>query len=145
MPIITTVHFATHFDTIATSPTIVLPCCVHLYSCSFFTIFETFLTRQGEANGGLDLARGERLALGVRDQLAGLAGDAVEDVVHERVHDRHGLLGDAGARMHLLEHLVDVHREGLGALLLLSARGGLLLGRGLLRRHGRVGGGWGGG
>eukprot|EP01043_Picozoa_sp_COSAG02_P031091 COSAG02_NODE_2012_length_10118_cov_7.152111_5_plen_97_part_00 len=40
-----------------------------------------------ETDGGLDLAGGERLALGVRDQLAGLAGDAVEDVVHERVHD----------------------------------------------------------
>ena len=36
------------------------------------------------------------------------SGDALEDVVHERVHDTHGFAGDAGVRVHLLQHLVDV-------------------------------------
>ena len=35
-------------------------------------------------------------------------GDALEDVVHERVHDTHGFAGDTGVRVHLLQHLVDV-------------------------------------
>ena len=39
------------------------------------------------------------------------AGDPFEDVVHERVHDAHGLAGDASVGMHLLQHLVDVDAE----------------------------------
>ena len=40
-----------------------------------------------------------------------------------------------GVRVHLLQDLVDVHGEALGALLLAADRGGLLLGCGLLRGH----------
>ena len=90
------------------------------------------LTRQDKADGSLNLAAGERLALGVADELASLSADALEDVVHERVHDRHGLLGHTRVGVDLLQDLVDVHREGLGALLLLLALGGLLFGWGLL-------------
>ena len=93
------------------------------------------LTWKDEADRGLDLTGGERLRLRVGDELAGLARNAAEDVVHERVHDGHCLLGDAGVRVDLLEDLVDVHREGLGALLLALGPFGLLLGGGLLRRH----------
>ena len=46
-------------------------------------------------------------------QLAGLGGDPLEEVVDEAVHDGHGLGGDAGVRVHLLEHLVDVDGVGL--------------------------------
>ena len=35
-------------------------------------------------------------------------GDALEDVVHERVHDAHGFAGDTSVRVNLLQHLVDV-------------------------------------
>ena len=38
-------------------------------------------------------------------ELAGLGGDPLEEVVHERVHDGHGLGGDAGVGVHLLQHL----------------------------------------
>ena len=38
-------------------------------------------------------------------ELAGLGGDPLEEVVHEGVHDRHGLGGDAGVGVHLLQHL----------------------------------------
>ena len=38
-------------------------------------------------------------------ELAGLGGDPLEEVVHERVHDGHGLGGDASVGVHLLQHL----------------------------------------
>ena len=42
--------------------------------------------------------------------MRGLGGDALEDVVDERVEDEHGLVGDAGVGVDLLEDLVDVGR-----------------------------------
>ena len=84
------------------------------------------LAREHEADGRLDLAGRERRLLGEAAQLGGLEGDALEDVVDERVHDRHALLGDARVRVHLLEHLVDVRRVRLGARLLLLGAAGLL-------------------
>ena len=36
------------------------------------------------------------------------AGDALEDVVHERVHDAHGFAGDSSVGVNLFQHLVDV-------------------------------------
>ena len=53
------------------------------------------LTGEEQTDGGLDLPRGNGGPLVVVSQTAGLGGDALEDVVHERVHDRHGLGGDA--------------------------------------------------
>merc|ERR1712210_295053 len=47
-------------------------------------------------------------------ELAGLGGDALEQVVDERVHDAHGLGGDTGVGVHLLQDLVDV--DGIGLL-----------------------------
>ncbi|KAG7261254.1 hypothetical protein CRUP_013817, partial [Coryphaenoides rupestris] len=56
------------------------------------------LPGEQQADGGLDLP-------GVRET-RGLAGDALEDVVDEGVHDAHRLGGDAGVGVHLLQHLV---------------------------------------
>ena len=98
------------------------------------------LAGQEQADGGLDLARGDGAFLVVVGETAGFGGDALEDVVHERVHDRHGLGGDAGVRVHLLQHLVDVDAVGfpspLSALLLAGADGFGLAGLlGTFRRH----------
>lgn len=82
------------------------------------------LTGEEEADGGLDLAGGEGVLLVVADETGGLAGDLLEDIVDERVHDAHGSLGDAGLGVHLLEDTVDVDGEGLGS----SSLGGSLLG-----------------
>ena len=84
------------------------------------------LSGERQADGRLDLAGGQgRLAV-VAGQLAGLRGDALEDVVDERVHDGHALLGDAGLGVDLLQHLVDVGRVGLDALgVALLAAGGV--------------------
>ena len=48
-------------------------------------------------------------------QAGRLDSDALEDVVHERVHDAHGLAGDASVRVDLFQHLVDVDRVALFA------------------------------
>ena len=63
-------------------------------------------------------------------------GEAVKRVLDERVHDAHRTAGDARLGVHLLEHLVDVAREGLDTPLaaLVATR---LLG-------GRLGGGFAG-
>jgi hypothetical protein len=71
-------------------------------------------------------------------KLRGLGGDPLEDVVDERVEDEHGLVGDTGVGVDLLEDLVDVGRVGLLALraaatlLLLALSGRLGLSSGLV-------------
>lgn len=97
------------------------------------------LTGQQQTHGGLDLSRSDGGALVVVSETRRLTGDALEDVVDERVHDAHRLGGDAGVRMNLLQHFVHVDGvallPGLSALLS-SLPGGLrdgLLGA-LLRR-----------
>ena len=75
-----------------------------------------------EAHGGLDLSVGEGVLLVVSNELGGLEGDLLEDVVDERVHDVHGSLGDASLGVDLLEDSVDVDGEGLGS----ASVGGLL-------------------
>ena len=76
------------------------------------------LTGEEEADGGLNLAGGEGALLVVADELGGLTGDLLEDIVDEGVHDAHGLLGDAGLGVNLLEDTVDVDGEGFDSLLL---------------------------
>ena len=73
------------------------------------------LSRQVEADGRLDLAAGDGVLLVVVSQARGLGGDALEDVIHEGVHDAHGLAGDASVRVHLLQDLVDVDGVALAA------------------------------
>jgi len=93
-------------------------------------------TREEKTDSRLDLPRGDGGALVVVSQTRGLRGNALEDVVHEAVHDRHGLAGDPGVGVNLLEHLVDVDSVGLlpPLLLLLVTLGDVLLGlAGLLR------------
>ena len=82
------------------------------------------LTWEEEADGGLDLAGGESVLLVVANEAGRLGGDLLEDVVDERVHDAHGLLGDTGLGVDLLEDAVDVDGEGLCS----SALGGGALG-----------------
>ena len=98
-----------------------------------------------ETDSGLDFARRDGALLVVVSQTASLGGDALEDVVDEGVHDRHGLAGDSGVGVDLLQDTVDVDGVGLLPvlpLLLVSGASGLLglsgfLGSlgGWLRRH----------
>ena len=66
------------------------------------------LSREKEPDSSLDLARGDGATLVVVSESWGLSTDALKDVIHERVHDRHSLWGDASVGVDLLEHLVDV-------------------------------------
>ena len=102
---------------------------------------------QVQTDGRLDLAAGDRVFLVVVSQSGSLGGDPLEDVVDERVHDAHGLAGDARVGVNLLQDLVDVDGIALFAVLspLLLPRGLGLDGRRLLlaflgcylARHGR--------
>ena len=67
------------------------------------------LSREDEADSGLDFAGRDRGALVVVGQTGGLGGDALEDVVHERVHDGHRLAGYArvGVDLQLNERIND--------------------------------------
>ena len=65
------------------------------------------LSREDEADSGLDFAGRDRGALVVVGQTGRLGGDPLEDVVHERVHDGHGLRGDTGIGVHLKSQLID--------------------------------------
>jgi len=95
------------------------------------------LTGKHEAHGSLDFPGRKCCLLAVNRELTSLAGDALEEIVDERVHDAHALLADPGVRVDLLEDLVDVGRVGLDtplAALLLAVRGDLgSLGGRLLR------------
>ena len=80
------------------------------------------LTGEEETDGGLDFAGGDGGLGVVLGKLSGLTGDALEDVTNKGVHDEHGLGGDTGIGVHLLEDLVDV--DGVGLLPLLPAASG---------------------
>ena len=48
------------------------------------------------------------MLLVVVGQARGLSGNALKDVVHEGVHDAHGLAGDTSLGVDLLQDFVDV-------------------------------------
>ena len=52
----------------------------------------------------------------ISDELGGLGGDLLEDIVDEGVHDGHGSLGDTGLWVNLLQNSEDVDGEGFGSL-----------------------------
>ena len=87
------------------------------------------LSGEEEPHRSLDLPRGDGGPLVVVSQTGSLSGDPGEDVVDEGVHDTHGLGGDSGIGVHLLQDLVDVDGVGLlplsFPLLLVSLGNGL--------------------
>ena len=66
------------------------------------------LAREEQPNGSLDLPGGDCGPLVVVSKTASFPSDALKDVIHERVHDRHSLGADTSIGVDLLEHLVDV-------------------------------------
>lgn len=85
---------------------------------------------QQQPHCGLYLAAGDGGALVVVGEAAGLGCYALKDVVHEAVHDAHGLRRDAGVWMNLLEDFVDVDSVTFLplALLFLVSLGDVFLG-----------------
>lgn len=76
-------------------------------------------TGQQQPDGRLDLPGGDRGAFVVMCQTGSFGGDTFEDVVHERIHDRHGLARYPGVGVHLFQHLIDVDGVALLPLVLL--------------------------
>ena len=106
------------------------------------------LTGQEETDSCLDLSGSESGTPVVVGEARSFGSNALEDVVHERVHDGHGLAADAGIRVDLLQHLVDVDGVALPPplpALLVSTALGFRLGGGLLRSLARCCFGWHGG
>ncbi len=95
-------------------------------------------TGEEEADGSLDLSGGESVLLVVSDELGGLEGDLLEDVINEAVQDLHRSLGDTCLGVNLLEDSVDVDGEGLSSASLGSSLS--LLGNSLLCDLGGGGG-----
>ena len=101
-------------------------------------------TGEEEPDSSLDFPGGDGGPLVVVGQAGSFSSDTFEDIVDEGVHDAHGLGGDTGVGMDLLQHLVDVDSVGFlpFAVLLLVSLGDVLLGlTGLL---GSLSGGLGG-
>ena len=76
-------------------------------------------TGEKEPDGGLDLPGGEGGSLVVVGQFRSLGGNTLKQIIDEGVHDAHGLGGDTGIGVDLLQHLVDV--DGMGLLTLVFA------------------------
>ena len=87
-------------------------------------------TRKEEADSSLDLPGGDGRSLVVVGKTRSFCSNSFENVIHERVHDAHGLGGNTSVGVDLLQHLVDVDAVGFlpPALLLLVALGDRLLG-----------------
>ncbi len=81
------------------------------------------LSREMESDSSLDFPAGDGVLLVVVSQTGSFSGHSLEDVIHKRVHDAHGLGGDASVRVNLLQNLVDVNRVAL----LAGLSAGLLL------------------
>lgn len=71
------------------------------------------LSWEQQAHSCLDLPGGDGRALVVMGQAGCFSSNALKDVVDERVHDAHGLGGDASVRVDLLQHFVDVNGVAL--------------------------------
>ena len=77
-------------------------------------------TWQMQPHSSLDFPAGDGVFPIVVSQVRSFGGNVLKDVVHKGVHDAHGLAGDTGVGVHLLQHLVDV--DGVALL----AQGGVL-------------------
>ena len=62
-------------------------------------------TGQQESDSSLDLARSDGGAFVVLGQTGSLGGNALENVIHKRVHDGHGLRRDTSVGVHLFQDL----------------------------------------
>ena len=72
-------------------------------------------------------------------QTGGFAGDTLEQIVDEAVHDAHGLAGDTSVGVHLLHDFVDIDAVALSsfsAFLLVPRTRGFRFGDGLLGAFG---------
>lgn len=97
------------------------------------------LSGEEKTDSSLDLSGGDGAPPVVVSQSGSLGSNALEDVVHEGVHDGHGLGADSSVGVDLLQDFVDVDRVGFPPpppLLLLTTPCGLGLAGRLLGSFG---------
>ena len=66
------------------------------------------LSWKEKPDSSLDLPGGDGGPLVVVGKTAGLSSNALKEIIDKGVHDAHGLGGDTGVGVHLLDNLVDV-------------------------------------
>ena len=66
------------------------------------------LTRKDQPDSGLDIPGGDCGSLIFVSQFGSLGSNTFKKIIDKGVHDAHGLAGDTGIGMDLLQHLVDV-------------------------------------
>jgi len=66
------------------------------------------LTGEDKSDRGLDLTGRDCGFLVVGGKLGSLSGDTLENVIDERVQNRHGAVGDTSVWVNLLKDFVDV-------------------------------------
>ena len=76
------------------------------------------LTRKDQTAGSMDGPRRDCLLLVVGRETRSFTSDTLKEIVDERVHDGHGLLGDTNIGVNLLQHFVDVRSISLLSCLL---------------------------
>ena len=77
------------------------------------------LAWQEQPDSSLYLPGGDGVPLVVVGEPASLTSNPLEQIIHKRVHDAHGLRGHSSIRMDLLQNLVDVGRVRFSTALLL--------------------------
>ena len=76
---------------------------VHLVTA----LFSQF-TGEKEPGGGLDISRGDGGPLVVAGHFGSIGINTLKQIIEKGVHDAHGLGGDTGVGVYLLQYLVDV-------------------------------------
>ena len=92
-------------------------------------------TREQEPDSSLNFPGGDSCPLVVVSETTGFSSNALKNVIHERIHDRHSFGAHSGVGVNLLENLVDVDSVRFTPLalpLLISLGDGLLGLTGLL-------------
>jgi hypothetical protein len=86
-------------------------------------------TGKHQTNSGLDFTTGKSCLFVVGGELSSFSGNAIKDILDERVHDAHALFADTGIGMDLFEDLVNVTSIRFGTFGTLAlATGGCLFG-----------------
>ena len=73
------------------------------------SVFSQF-SGQEQTNGSLDFPRRNSRLLVVMSELGSFAGNSLEDIIDEGVHDTHSFAGNTSVWVNLLQNFVDVDR-----------------------------------
>lgn len=79
------------------------------------------LPRQEKTHGSLDLSTRDGAVLAGVGQAPGLFGDLLKHMLHERMHDVHGLVRETQACVHLLQHPAEIGGEACKVVLMAAA------------------------